>query len=165
MSPTTAVIIEQERVVTCIAHTVDGQRIIFRAPLSEAELAAWKRHPETFFGELSRNHKSESVLDLYDFFMETYTRTPKPKLLEFLAGAPDLEQLAALDQPELASVYCERSAGNAFSRMGPGPKPVLQTKWRATEGGDVGDLNPNFRCYTGKGCAAPPSAPAAAKKN
>jgi hypothetical protein len=81
-----------------------------RVPLSDFELAAWRTHPSTFFGEISRNRTCETVLDLYDFFMGTYTKTPKAKLLEFLAGAPDIDQLALMDQVELASVYCERLA-------------------------------------------------------
>ena len=125
-----AVVMENEKVAVCAVNTDDGRGIIFRAPLSDAEFAAWKRHPDTFFGEVSRNRRCESVLDLYDFFLETYTKTPKPKLLEFLAGAPDISQLAALDQAELATVYCERLAANAYLSAGPGPKPPLQTKWR-----------------------------------
>ena len=88
----------------------DGRALIVRAPLSDVELAAWTEHPDTFFGEISRNRRSETVLDLYDFFMESYSNTPKAKLLEFLAGARDIDQLVELAQPELASVYCERLA-------------------------------------------------------
>ncbi len=127
---TSATVIENENVAVCAINTNDGRGIIFRAPLSDSELAAWKRHPETFFGEISRDRRSETVLDLYDFFMETYTKTPKARLLEFLAGAPDIDQLAELDQADLASVYCERLAANAYSRAGPTPKPPMQTKWR-----------------------------------
>jgi len=129
---TSAVVMEHEKVAVCAVNTEDGRGIIFKAPLTEAELAAWKRHPDTFFGKISRNRKSETVLDLYDFFMETYTKTPKAKLLEFLADAQDIDQLTLLDQPELASVYCERVAANAFARVGSGPKPPLESKWRAS---------------------------------
>jgi len=128
-----AVVIEHDMIAVCSVNTDDGRGIIFSAPLSEAELAAWKRHPETFFGEISRNRKCETVLDLYDFFLETYTKTPKEKLLELLAGSEDIEMLATSSQPELASVYCERIAEHAFASMGPGPKPVLESKWRATD--------------------------------
>lgn len=126
-----AVVIEQEKVAFCSVTTIDGRGILFRAPLSDAELAAWRRHPNTFFGEVSRNGASETVLDMYDFLMETYIKSPKAKLLEFLAGAPDIEQLATLDQSELASVYSERLATHLFAKAEPAPKPVLQTKWRA----------------------------------
>jgi hypothetical protein len=69
---------------------------------------------------------------MYDFLMETYTKSSKAKLLEFLAGAPDIEQLATLDQPELASVHCERLATHLFAKAGPAREPVLQTKWHVS---------------------------------
>lgn len=125
-----AQVMENEKVAVCAINTDDGRGIISRVPLSDAEIAAWKRHPETFFGEVSRNRRSETALDLYDFLMETYTKTPKAKLLELLAVAPDIDQLAELDQPELASVYCERIAASVYSTAGPAPKPPLQTNWR-----------------------------------
>jgi len=125
-----AVVMEQEKVAACAINTENGRGLIVNVPLSEAELAAWRRHPDTFFGEMSRNRKCETALDLYDFFMETYTKTSKAKLLEFLSGAPDIDQLAKLDQRDLASVYCERLATNAFATMGPGPKPLLESRWR-----------------------------------
>jgi len=62
--------------------------------------------------------------------MNTYTKTTKGTLLEFLAGAPDIDQLAALDQVELASVYCERLAADAYSRVESSPNPPLKTMWR-----------------------------------
>jgi len=128
---TSAIVIEEEKVAFGSATTINGRGITFRSPLSDAELAAWRRHPDTFFGEVSRNGTSETALDLYDFLLETYIKSPKAKLLEFLACAPDIEQLATLDQSELACVYCERLATHLFTKAKPAPKPVLQTNWRA----------------------------------
>lgn len=127
---TSAVVMEGEGVAMCALHADDGRSIIVRATLSEAELRAWKRHSETFFGEIARTRKSETALDLYDFLMETYTDTPKAKLLEFMSGAPDIRELATLVRDELASVYCERSAVQAFAKGGRQYEPLLQTKWR-----------------------------------
>jgi hypothetical protein len=127
---TSAIVMEQGKVAVCAVNTKDGRGIICRVPLSDAELAAWRQHPATFFGQISKNRKSETVLDLYDFFMDAYTKTPKAKLLEFLAGAPDIDKLAALNQVELASVYCERLAVNAFPIVEKNPNPQLQTVWR-----------------------------------
>ncbi|RJG10748.1 hypothetical protein D3872_21745, partial [Massilia cavernae] len=89
-------------------------------------------HSDTFFGEVSRSSTSKTALDMYDFLMETYSKSTKAKLLEFLAAAPDIVQLAALDQPALASVYCERLATHLFAKAGPTLGPVLQTKWRGS---------------------------------
>ncbi len=125
-----AIVMEQDKVAVCAVNTKAGRGIIVRVPLSDAEFAAWRRHPTTFFGEISRNRESKTVLDLYDFFLKAHAKTPKERLLEFLAEAPDIDKLAALNQGELASVYCERLAVNAFSRVETSPSPPLQTNWR-----------------------------------
>jgi hypothetical protein len=52
---------------------------------------------------------------MYDFMLESYRKTPKDKLLEFLAGAPDIHALKQLDQAALASIYCERMASTIFA--------------------------------------------------
>jgi hypothetical protein len=125
-----AVVIENEKVAMCIAHTDDGKSIGFTAPLSETELAAWKKHPETFFGEIASNHKADTAIDLYDFFLASYSKTSKENLLKFLAASPDIQELAKLSQSELARIYCERLAASAFANTDPKPKPLLHTKWR-----------------------------------
>jgi hypothetical protein len=52
--------------------------------------------------------RSKTPIELYDFFFSTYRHTPKERLLEFLADAPDLERLKQLSQDELAKYCCER---------------------------------------------------------
>ena len=37
------------------------------------------------------------MLDLHDFFMETYGKTTKAKVLEFLAGAQHIDLVPMLD--------------------------------------------------------------------
>ena len=78
-------------------------------PLSDVEMAAWRKHPDTFFGEVGqRSTKAEDPLDLYDFINNSYRQTPKERLLEFMADAHDVEELRKLEQPQLASLYAER---------------------------------------------------------
>jgi hypothetical protein len=126
---TSAVVLEEERVAACAVQTEDGRSLLVRIPLTESELSAWRRHPGTFFGEVSHSGKSETPLDLYDFFMRTYTKTPRETLLELLKTAPDVEELAKLDQPELASVYCERIAAAVAGRAGARREPLLRSKY------------------------------------
>ncbi|MGB6103064.1 MAG: SEC-C metal-binding domain-containing protein [Pusillimonas sp.] len=114
---TSAIVLENEGVAACAMSSDDGQNFVVKMPLSDAEMAAWKRHPETFFGELSGHTKVESPLEFYDAMMDAYGRTPKERLLEFMAGASDFERLARLEQPELARVYCERTTMNAVPRI------------------------------------------------
>ena len=106
---TTATVLETERTAYCGLSFDDGKAAIYTWPLSDVEIAAWRKHPDTFFGEVSqRNTKADGPLELYDFFLNGYRQTSRERLLELLAGVPDLADLHQLDQPALASIYAER---------------------------------------------------------
>jgi hypothetical protein len=113
---TTATVAEGERVAYCGVTFEDGRAAICTMPLSQEELAAWKRHPDTFFGVVGqRNTRADSPLELYDFFHESSKRSSKEQLLKAMASAPDFEELARLDQPQLASIHAERTTNAALA--------------------------------------------------
>jgi hypothetical protein len=89
----------------------NGQLIIAPTPLTEAEVAAHKRHPDTFFGV---HHKvsgsAKTPLDWFDFFLDGYRETPRERLLEFMAAAPDHRELSRLSREDLLEIYAERCA-------------------------------------------------------
>lgn len=127
---TSGVVMEAEKSATCTFRTDHGHTLVIACPLSDVEMAAWRRHPETFFGEVSTQWKCESALDFYDFFLDTYSKTPRKKLLEFLAAAPDIDDLAQLGQTQLASIFSERMAESAFLSSGVNVGPLLQPRWK-----------------------------------
>lgn len=87
----------------------DGRRIIVSCDLAPDELSAYRRHPDTFFSVHRRQgRRARSPLDLFDFFFETYSKSTKAKLLEFMQDHPDIAELRHKDQKELAVLYCER---------------------------------------------------------
>ena len=89
----------------------DGRHIICTSPLTDTELAAYKRSPDTFFGvvkEVSR--EITEPLDCYDFLWEVYSKTSPKKLLEFTVAWPNHAMLSQLNQKELARTYCARMA-------------------------------------------------------
>jgi hypothetical protein len=92
-------------------------------------MAAWRRHPDTFFGVVGqRTAKAESPLELYDIIHEWFKREPRERLLEAMADAPDRERLAALDQPQLASIYAERMTLAAFTARLPASNALAELK-------------------------------------
>ena len=106
---TTATVAEQEKLAYCGLLFDDDTAGIYTFPLSDAELRAWKRHPDTFFGIVTqRKTKVKTPLELYDFFHHSYRQTPRERLLELLANAQDVNNLTKLDQPALVSIYAER---------------------------------------------------------
>jgi hypothetical protein len=115
---TAATVVEEERVAYCGVTFEDGRAAIYTMPLSTDELAAWKRHPDTFFGVVGqRSTHADTPLDFYDFWHESFKQQSKERLLELMANEPDLQQLAKLDQPQLASVYAERMTYAALSTV------------------------------------------------
>jgi hypothetical protein len=100
---------EAERTALGVYETMDGHRVMVATPLTEAEMGAWKAHPETFFGEVRKlPKKAKNWLELAKFFYESYKSTDREKLLEWMKTADDFEHLKMLSQEELAIVYCER---------------------------------------------------------
>ncbi len=117
---TTAIVAEDEHIAYCGMTLENGQSGIWTIPLSDAEMAAWKRHPDTFFGVVGqRSTRAETPLELYDFFHASSKRSTKEDLLKAMADAPDFDTLARLDQPQLASIHAERTTNGALAMQRP----------------------------------------------
>ncbi|WP_244851823.1 hypothetical protein [Caballeronia sp. SL2Y3] len=113
---TTATVVEAERKAYCGLSFEDGTSAICTWDLSDAEMTAWRRHPDTFFGTVEqRTTKVETPLELYDFFLSSYSKTSKDRLLELMVASPDIDDLRGLEQSKLASVYAERCANSVLA--------------------------------------------------
>jgi SEC-C motif len=111
-----ASVMESEKKAYGCYELVTGEHIMATCPISDEELAAYKRYPDTFFGEVRHpTRRTKTLVDLCDFFYETYKNTSREKALEWMVGAPDYEYLKTLSQQDLAIVLCERWAWNAFN--------------------------------------------------
>jgi hypothetical protein len=83
--------------------------------MTEEELIAYRRQPDTFFGvTLKQTQKARDPLDLFDFFYEGYKKTPRERLLEFVKSRADFDVLLKLSDEELLISYCE---GLVYSAM------------------------------------------------
>lgn len=103
------IVVEPEKKAYLVVADDEDQGHIMTAELSDAEMAAYKSHPETFFGRVVPVSKNtEDPMDLYDFFYDSYKETPREKLLEFMDGASDMEELMKLPDDELRYAYAER---------------------------------------------------------
>jgi hypothetical protein len=99
----------KDKIVFGIYELKDGKQIIATCPMTENEVLAYQKYPDTFFGIYRpKGLKTKDALDMYDFFFEVYKDTPKEKLLELLQAHPDIEKLRQESQRELAITYCER---------------------------------------------------------
>ena len=106
---TDAVVMETERSAVGVYKLLDGRQVLNKCPLSDKELKAYQKHPETFFGVVKKHVKGiKDPIDLYDFFHHGYKNTSKERLLELMKDALDHTELAELSQEELARTYAER---------------------------------------------------------
>jgi hypothetical protein len=112
---TDAEVIESESAAMGVFALEGGSSAIYRQPLTDVEMQAWKHHPETFFGVYKKRHQANSALELYDFFLEGFQETPVAAILERLATAPDIEELKRLPVEQLRSIYAERTTLGALA--------------------------------------------------
>jgi hypothetical protein len=103
-----AVVLEKEKKVWGVYKLQNDERIIATVPITDEELAVYRKYPNTFFGAYRETvKKAEDALDSYDFCYDVYRNSSKEKLLEFLKGHRDIEKFKIMDQGELAKVFCE----------------------------------------------------------
>jgi len=111
-----ASVLESTKEVFGTYRLATGEHITATCPISDTELAAYSKYPDTFFGEVRQAPRSSKTLvELCDFFYDTYKDTPRKTLLEWLADAPDFEHLKMLSQKDLAIIICERWAIHGFN--------------------------------------------------
>jgi len=111
-----AVVVEGKKSAMCIMRCLEGKNHIISCPLTGDELAGYKQHPETFFGQVQSGGNARDPLDMYDFTLTNYSKTPKARLLEFMKTHKDVAALAELPQPELARIYAERFTESLISQ-------------------------------------------------
>jgi hypothetical protein len=114
------IVSEAQKMAFCLYRTRAGAYVHYTNTLTDDEVHAHRLHPQTFFGVVKDNatRKGETVVELFDFLFETYQRTPKEKLLEFLAEMPDHDELMMQSQRDLAITYCERMALHIHANRG-----------------------------------------------
>jgi hypothetical protein len=104
-----AIVCKDNKLCVGFYETEDGKNSWATCPLTDDEISAYERYPETFFGVPQRSQKpARDGLELYDFFYEGYQKNTKPNLLKLLNDASDIESLKKLSQEKLLQIYCER---------------------------------------------------------
>jgi hypothetical protein len=105
-----ASVLETEMSIVGLFRLDDGDTILCKMPLTEAELNVYRDSPETFFGIYEPNRKMKGADKLYEWLLSAYRQTPCERLLELMIEHPDIESLRKLPQLELAKIYADRAA-------------------------------------------------------
>lgn len=103
---TSAIMQEAEKSVMVAVHCADGKSYLLKEPVSDAQLADYRAHPDAYFGEIVRpQREAKTPQDLFEFFMHAYAEMPREKLLAHLGGrVPGVE---TMHTDQLRAVYCE----------------------------------------------------------
>ncbi len=109
--------------VTLVIKRDEGGRAIYVNELSPEEFAAWKRYPETFFGQLRLPPSSISdPVRLYDKIKRTYLDTPKEKILEFMGAGAVVYQ--NIPREDLLEIYVRGIVNSILCHTGPREIPA-----------------------------------------
>ncbi len=116
-----ALVNETEKKAFCYYCLEDGNRYIYTNELSDLEMSAYKRSPDTFFCKFRRpSRKVETLQEFFDFFYETCKLTKRDILLEHLKGRVEYNQLKRESQKYLAiyqaDLYAKMAYMNAFDQ-------------------------------------------------
>lgn len=105
----TATVSEKEKKIFGVYRLDNGQQIIYANPMSDEEVRAYKKYPDTFFGvPLNQTGEAKDPMELFDFFYNSYKQMPPARLLELMKNSSDIEALKKLSHEELLITYCER---------------------------------------------------------
>ncbi len=103
------VVVEPEKKAYLTYETEDKKHLIYTGTLSDAEMSAYKRHPETFFGRIEKVGKeANTAIELFEFFYENLKGTPREKMLEWFSGSPDYSEIERLSTEDMTHLYAER---------------------------------------------------------
>jgi hypothetical protein len=106
-----------EKMIMHGIFATNDSNFIVSCPMTDSEVAAYELHPEVFFGAVQNvTKRAESVLELAEFFYESYRHTPRETLLSFIKDSPIHEAAANWSQRDLAIFVSEQWALNAENK-------------------------------------------------
>lgn len=113
---TSAIVAEDWKEIVASLSMPDGHSVIVKIPISDEELVSYRRSPETYFGEYQYVGRGiKTPLEAFDFMFESYGRSSRANILEFLKDDPDYTNLGKMSREDLVDLYCERMAMNLLA--------------------------------------------------
>jgi len=104
----TAVVNEPEKSVYFTVTDTNGNSQIRREPMTDAQLADYRAHPDAYFGRIMPvSKKIENRMQFFEWQMEVNEGLSRDTLLERLSKAPNFDAIKASTHLDLLSEYCE----------------------------------------------------------
>jgi hypothetical protein len=115
---TSAIVMENTREVAFSVATSEGKSLLCKQPMSEAALKDYKDHPDTYFGKIQKvGGQVNTMYELFESMMETYTNSTREFLLRELNKRPKPGGFDHYTHEDLAALYCERMTAAAWAHM------------------------------------------------
>jgi len=115
---TAATVLESEKQAYISVTDQNGQSHIRTAPMSDAELADYKAHPDAYFGQVQPvSRKTEDPYELFEWMMEANKGRSRESMLQYFTTAPNLAELQAMTDTDLLTEYCENLVAGITSRF------------------------------------------------
>lgn len=105
---TCASVYESDKAVAIAATFTDGTSRIVMQPMTDAEFADYKAHPDAYFGKiLPVPRKVENQYELFEWLMEANKGLSRATLLQRLGKPADFDPAHAVSDTDLLAKYCE----------------------------------------------------------
>lgn len=102
-----AAVIESESCAYISIHTSDNRRLMLKEQMSEHQIADYRTHKETYFGEINRNGESKDEFELYEWFVKTHLEYPREAILGMVKNSPLYGWYESLSHEDLVLSVCE----------------------------------------------------------
>ncbi|HVE44046.1 MAG TPA: SEC-C domain-containing protein [Gammaproteobacteria bacterium] len=110
-----AVVNIKNKTATGICSDHSGKCFIVNLPLSDDEISAYEKSPDTFFGEYQEVPRGlKSPLDAFDFAMKGFNKLAKEELIKRLCTHYDINELNNKSRDELLEIYCMGIAAHIY---------------------------------------------------
>lgn len=104
----TGTVIPEKKEAWCSMFVENHGNMTCKIPLTDIEVSAYYRSPNTFFGEvIPQGGKVDSPTEFFDFLFKTYKNSPRDFLLEEISKLTNNSSYLEKSQEELAALYCE----------------------------------------------------------
>jgi len=114
----TCVTVDQSKKILFVGiSTNEGYKILSKE-MSNEEMADYSEYPEAFEGSNYRKKGLNTVLDIFEFFYNSFKDKSKEQLLLDLKDSNDIDELRKLSREQLAHEYCDRLTMKFYSSNG-----------------------------------------------
>jgi hypothetical protein len=102
-----ASVAEERKEMMLVFRTDSNGLTVKQMAMTDAELAAYRHHPQTFFGIIQPVGSLKSEMDLFEWFLDSMKDATRAQHLEYFKSSSDLPRLSTLSDMDLMLERCQ----------------------------------------------------------